>query len=297
VFDDIPFFYNYTPDFANTHLEVTAASAMNVNSLTPMVLGNLDMGADLTLSGAPSVSFNEISAADGTTLAGNLIEVRGTLAVGDGIGSATIEADLAMADGSTLAAEFSGDTSDSLALTGALDLTSGSDTLALDWLADGVSSPFGGTYRVASYQGSLAGNQFDLIGGNLDDYVDEILYDVDDDPADPNNPLGLDVTLFDLLVGDINLDGQVSIADLAIMGNAANWGTNDGSATWFTGDLNFDGNVSIADLAILGNAANWGNSLPSPGLDAPAPVPEPATIVLLLIGLAGLVGAGRWRRG
>jgi len=217
------------------------------------------------------------------------------LAPGDSIGAVTIEGDLVMADGSALVSEISGSASDLVDVVGDLDLSAASDTLELTWLADGIDSPFGGTYRLASYTGMLDGTF--TLDCDFDAYIiGDIQYGVDDDPADPDNPLGIDVELHDLLPGDVNLDGQVSIADLAIMGSAANWGTSDGSATWSTGDLNFDGNVSIADLAILGSSANWGNSLPSPGLGAPAPVPEPGTIVLLLIGLVGLLGVRRLRK-
>ena len=56
-------------------------------------------------------------------------------------------------------------------------------------------------------------------------------------------------------VGDINLDGNVSIADFLQL--AGNFGAI-GTATWQEGDLNYDGNVSIADFLAL--ASNFGSS-------------------------------------
>jgi hypothetical protein len=49
--------------------------------------------------------------------------------------------------------------------------------------------------------------------------------------------------------GDINGDGHVNIADLAIL--AGNWGKT--GMTYAQGDLNGDGKVNISDLSILAN--------------------------------------------
>ena len=88
--------------------------------------------------------------------------------------------------------------------------------------------------------------------------------------------------------GDINLDGKVNFTDLVAL--AANYGSNN--AAWCDGDLNSDGKVNFADLVIL--AAHYGAShstnpttavaasFPADGLSAPASVPEPAAIAMLL---------------
>jgi uncharacterized protein (TIGR03790 family) len=113
--------------------------------------------------------------------------------------------------------------------------------------------------------------------------------------------------------GDINMDGIVGSADLALLG--ANWGKTGqaGGGMWSLGDLNCDGTVGSADLAILG--ANWGaagqsvssNSIVSSsyatdysslsdaldsGLFA---IPEPSLATLFLIGLASLILTGKLR--
>ncbi len=106
--------------------------------------------------------------------------------------------------------------------------------------------------------------------------------------------------------GDVNRDGIVDISDLSIMG--ANWGSEiqPGGYGWTIGDVNSDGLVDISDLSLLGS--NWGSvsSWATGGQDkmdldgfaagdlenAILPyihnTPEPATWVLLTLGLAGL---------
>ncbi len=57
-------------------------------------------------------------------------------------------------------------------------------------------------------------------------------------------------------LGDINLDGIVSLNDLGILGQA--WGSSSGDLNYNSNaDLNNDGSISLLDLAILGQ--NWGN--------------------------------------
>lgn len=70
---------------------------------------------------------------------------------------------------------------------------------------------------------------------------------------------------YDILKGDINFDGIVDVADLALTGNQ--WGT---SGVWpFNSDLNSDGFVDVADLALVGKDWDQGglvslNLIPSP---------------------------------
>jgi hypothetical protein len=98
--------------------------------------------------------------------------------------------------------------------------------------------------------------------------------------------------------GDVNLDGQVTIADLGEL--ATNWQST--AAVWRDGDFNYDGLVTIADLGDL--ASNWqagvGNPLGMGFNDALAAVglagvvvPEPEAITVLA---AGLVAAAARRR-
>ena len=99
--------------------------------------------------------------------------------------------------------------------------------------------------------------------------------------------------------GDANLDGQVDISDLGALATA--WQTSN---VWTGGDFDYSGFVDISDLGIL--ATNWqlGVDAPlSPSLDdalaslglSGVSIPEPTTIVLLALCLAG-VSTRRHRR-
>jgi hypothetical protein len=92
--------------------------------------------------------------------------------------------------------------------------------------------------------------------------------------------------------GDVNLDGQVDVADLGVL--ATNWQT---SQPWSGGDFDYNGTVNVNDLGLL--ATNWQAGVGSPlgpdfataaaavGLPSAA-VPEPASIGLLALGAFGL---------
>jgi autotransporter-associated beta strand protein len=100
------------------------------------------------------------------------------------------------------------------------------------------------------------------------------------------------------IVGDLNLDGTVSIADFITL--ASNFNAT-GTATWEEGDLNYDHNVTIADFITL--ASNFemnyaGEAFPIDPADAAqlrafyqANVPEPA-----VLGLVGGMSVAFWRR-
>jgi hypothetical protein len=122
--------------------------------------------------------------------------------------------------------------------------------------------------------------------------------------------LGDHVTIRPTRIGDLNLDGQVTISDFIDL--ASNFNTV-GTATWQEGDLNYDHNVTISDFIDL--ASNFNGSYAGgagtisaedaqalrsfassigvdPGVVGSA-VPEPGTLSLLAIGAMGLMGRRR----
>ncbi len=95
-----------------------------------------------------------------------------------------------------------------------------------------------------------------------------------------------DVAIPTVLVGDLDGDGFVGIADLNLV--LGNWNQNVTPGNPLQGDPDGDGFVGIADLnTVLGN---WNAGTPPPPGGA---VPEPATLALLALGGAAMLGRRR----
>jgi hypothetical protein len=96
------------------------------------------------------------------------------------------------------------------------------------------------------------------------------------------------------LPGDIDEDGDVDLTDMSLF--VAHSGTSAGSI-WTTGDFNGDAKTSLRDLALL--QANFGTraAILAPG-ESPsaAAVPEPSSIVLVIIGMFVIGALGRLHR-
>jgi hypothetical protein len=87
-------------------------------------------------------------------------------------------------------------------------------------------------------------------------------------------------------LGDLDLDGSVTEADVTAMGKIPTTGVEAGQIGWFDGDLNYDGKINQDDYALLAlGAAEAGTKMLS--------VPEPMTLSALV--LPALLGLRRRR--
>jgi hypothetical protein len=95
---------------------------------------------------------------------------------------------------------------------------------------------------------------------------------------------GLAQTMADARPGDTNFDGAVDFTDLVTL--AQNYGQPAGQ-WWATGDFNFDGAVTFDDLVPL--AQNYGQpaSFAADWARAQSLVPEPASMLSLLVVMTG----------
>jgi len=100
--------------------------------------------------------------------------------------------------------------------------------------------------------------------------------------------------------GDTNLDGKVNNTDLQNLVANYNQTTNGNTGNpvaWFDGDFNGDGIVDSKDLAILVGNYNSGTVGSSFGPLLPGTsVPEPSSVVLMLLGLAGTAALVRRKK-
>ena len=100
--------------------------------------------------------------------------------------------------------------------------------------------------------------------------------------------------------GDTDLNGSVNVFDLVSINSSGKYGTGT-SSVWSQGDFNYDGVTNVFDLVGVNSAGAYGqgNYFPAAptGLGSVAAVPEPATWLLAICGLGGLLAARGRRQG
>jgi fibronectin-binding autotransporter adhesin len=250
--------------------------------------GRVEVGADtaLTLTGdytqtdgvtlvdgtvTPLGAFDVIGGtlAGSGTVAGSVNLAGGTVAPGSSAGLLTIDGDLVFNGAATLAVEvFDISTFDVLAVTGAATLDG---TLSVDF-DDEYEPTFGDEFEVMTF-GSLGGifDQFEGLEVGPGLFVSPVYHD-------------FDLTLWVGVIGDVDIDGDVDLADLGAL--LAAFDSMDGDPLFDPdADFNDDGWINLADLGTL--LANY-------GFGTRGVVPLPST--LALFGTATLVMTRRRSR-
>ena len=243
--------------------------------------GDLEIIGDVTNDGTvyveagdTAIFYGDVSGSGSFTGAGTS-KFLGAVKPGSSPGILTFEGHVELAGPSTFEVELAEpDNSDPLnPRYDALDVAGNvslAGSLSLEWLprAGDANSMFGGVYTILAYNGARTG-AFDGVDSPLAAYLDtsEFAGGIEYDDA-----AGLiKVHLYDLLVGDADLDGLVGRSDLLDLRT----GHDTGQGGWDLGDFDFDGAVDADDYLLW--KANVGSSVPGA-------VPEPATVVMLLIG-------------
>ena len=240
----------------NDALIVSGGSATVGTGAVETNPGTLRIHADGVLNGTGNVTAEVISG--------------GTVAPGNSTGLFQVTGSYEQQSGGILNIELAGAADfDVLAVSGMVTLAGTMNVLLVN--------PFfptpGETFEVMTFA-SRSGEFTAVTGAGLLDPTTFLL------------PLysSTNLVLFTAIPGDGNLDGSVGVADYTT------WANGFGPNTVFTeGDYNGDGATNAADYTTWAN--NFGMMAVAPS-GAAAAVPEPSTLVLLLIGAIALL----WRR-
>ncbi|MEO0530621.1 MAG: glycosyl hydrolase [Planctomycetota bacterium] len=247
-------------DVANAQLGLRAA--VNTTEFRKLGAGVFNVGSSPSFLGVLAINEGTTSFNDGEfTIAASAVDVAAGATLDAAGSNATIDGDLTLAAGSTLAVGLDGST---LSVLGTAELNDA--TLA-------VSSP----------SPVAAGMTFDLFDwtNSSGDFGDLQLPALEGGAAWFVANLTTTGELASVIAGDFNGDGAVDATDYTV------WRDNQAASVnpWSPGDANGDGAINAADHAIW--VTNFGAV---PALSTA--VPEPAG---LLVALLGMAAAARWR--
>ncbi len=283
-------------ELSNTNLTLVADTTVSLVSEEDAEFGNLvlDPGVTLTVDGA-AASFNDVTAAAGSTIQSEALLVRGVLSTGGNPGTITVEGELELlADAGEGDAEYVADpagdvlvVSEDIYLSGTLTLKAGSP------MGDLAQGEWGeSTHTIVQVSGDEAAIIDTFVneptpGEHLGHGVfhQEVVYGADETTVE--------VSVFQAAPGDVDGDRQIDNGDLQAILGAGSF-NNPGEWSWPQGDFNGNGSVGNDDLQMILATGLFGGGVYAADAGAVV-VPEPGTLMLLVGGLIGLFWLRRHR--
>ncbi len=277
----------------------SALASKTVKSLTigSTVSGTAELrlaaGTDLTVLNGVEIQTRGKLGGDGEVTA-TVTNSGGIVGPGGSAGTLLIDGDYGQDSGGTFEVELGGTPAsgdfDVLQVTGSVDLSGTIQVSAIDGFDPLPLDEF----EVLTYGSRIGASEFGTVDSSALAAGLIVM---------PNYGATALVLSLSALPGDANLDGDVDLIDLVIV--AGSFDTNPGARSWGLGDFNADGFVDADDLGLLqGSLIQGGDSqflsvfdslAASLGVDT-LTTPEPATMVLLGVGVACLGGARPGRR-
>ncbi|MCH2127942.1 MAG: PEP-CTERM sorting domain-containing protein [Pirellulaceae bacterium] len=270
---------------SGSSLEFVNRISLNGNTLTKTGGGSMVISNTLNTGGGTVVNSEGIISGGGT-VGGSVDNASGTLAPGNSPGILTISGDYTQGASGTLEIELTGTATgenghDQLAVNGNATLDGTLDIQTDSGFTPGVGATAGaiGDQFVIVTAASVGGT-FATIDGRHQG--NGLFYDV------AYNATNVTLGAFQAAAGDADGDKDVDITDFNTLStnfDPSGANTND----WMTADFNGDGNVDITDFNSLSS-----NFAPSGYGNGPGQVPEPSSILLLLLGTLAGVRFFRW---